>query len=888
MMEFGARLSLKDNMYATLQKNLKLQREFSEQVNRTRGSINELAKQKNIMVRPTIRLRDQFTSKVGKIKQNIKEISRTYTPIVKAKDLAQKLISKIKNTLGGFHNKIFTPIIKAKDGASKMLSSMRGQLKTIGNMAISPLVSIKDGAMAGLSKIKSVLSTLAKGVTIGVGLAGAGLTALTGKALSQGASLEQSIGGVETLFKADAGRVIANADKAFMTAGLSANEYMETVTGFSASLLQSLGGDTAKSAQIADMALIDMADNANKFGTDMSSIQTAYQGFAKQNYTMLDNLKLGYGGTKEEMDRLLKDAQKLTGVKYDISNLADVYSAIHAIQDNLGVAGATAKEASSTFSGSFAMMKASVKNLLGNLALGGDITASMEAVIDSASTFLFDNAIPMLGRIFESLPTAIGMAIEKGAPKMKELGGKIVTALKNGLKTMLPAELGELVDPLFDSIGAGIKGAVSGIKAILSGAIPVVTKIVSALAPLVMKIGGMFEKVVPVVQDALVGAFGNSGGLLDTFVNVIESAMPVVETVIKSVSGVIKTVIPPVLTMIQSLGNVFTAVMPIVSNLVTIFGQVIQAVYPVIYNTISTALNAVIPIINAFSGLIQGAMPIVQGIIQTFSNVVATIFPVVQDIFQGLGDKIAQVVGVVTEHMGLVQGVFETVSPIIQGAIEIVASVLSTAWDIISPIIDLAISIFDALLSCVEAVFPAIQTVVETVWAVLEPIFGAIADGLGLIGDAVNAVGGVVGKIGDGIGAVGNWIGDGVGAVGDFFGFAYGKDRVPYDNYPAVLHEGEKVLTRNQADQYDRSVSTRGVKLNNELQPVDTRGKSSSINSSPVIESNEGSKGNTEINLTVNNTFTGNINNVGDIEDVTNQVAEQMVKKFRKLVPNMA
>lgn len=160
--------------------------------------------------------------------------------------------------------------------------------------------------------------------------------------------------------------VKANADAAFKTAGLSANEYMSQVTSFSASLLSSLGGDTAKAAEVADMAMIDMADNANKFGTDMESIQNAYQGFAKQNYTMLDNLKLGYGGTQEEMQRLLQDASKISGVKYDISNLSDVYSAIHVIQNELGVTGTTAKEAGQTFSGSFSAMKAAAKNVLGN------------------------------------------------------------------------------------------------------------------------------------------------------------------------------------------------------------------------------------------------------------------------------------------------------------------------------------------------------------------------------------------------------------------------------------------------------------------------------------------------------------------------------------------
>ena len=199
-------------------------------------------------------------------------------------------------------------------------------------------------------------------------------TAAIGKALSatitEGAALQQSIGGIETLFKESADKVKQNAAEAYRTAGMSANEYMELTTSFSASLLQSMAGDTAKAADIADMAMQDMSDNANKMGTSMEDIKNAYQGFAKQNYTMLDNLKLGYGGTKTEMQRLLADAQKITGVKYDINNLSDVYSAIHVIQGELDITGTTAKEAASTISGSFASMKAAFKNVLGQLALG--------------------------------------------------------------------------------------------------------------------------------------------------------------------------------------------------------------------------------------------------------------------------------------------------------------------------------------------------------------------------------------------------------------------------------------------------------------------------------------------------------------------------------------
>ncbi len=260
------------------------------------------------------------------------------------------------------------------------------------------------GQSAGQSLGSSLVSVMTKVI------AAAGIGKAFSAAISEGAALQQSLGGIETLFKGSADKVKGYANEAYKTTGLSANAYMENVTGFSASLLQSLGGDTNKAAETANMAMIDMSDNANKMGTSMESIQMAYQGFAKQNYTMLDNLKLGYGGTKQEMERLLNDAQKLTGVKYDINNLSDVYNAIHAIQENLDITGTTAKEAASTFSGSFESMKAAAQNVLGKLALGENILPSLHALLKTTSTFLFDNFLPMVGNIFSGL----GLVLTEG------------------------------------------------------------------------------------------------------------------------------------------------------------------------------------------------------------------------------------------------------------------------------------------------------------------------------------------------------------------------------------------------------------------------------------------------------------------------------------------
>ena len=272
----------------------------------------------------------------------------------------------------------------------------------------------------------------ATALKVGIGAAATGAGVILKEALSEGASLEQSIGGIETLFgaggksleeyAASVGKttgevrgeynklmlaeqeVFNNAKEAYKTAGLSANEYMETVTSFSASLISSLGGDTAKAASVADMALIDISDNANKMGSETESLIQAYQGFAKGQYQLLDNLKLGYGGTKTEMERLLADAQKLTGVEYNIDNLADVYSAIHAIQEEMGITGTTAAEASTTLIGSFNSMKAAAQNVLGNLALGEPLEESLQALGETVSTFLNGNLLPMAGNVLSALP----------------------------------------------------------------------------------------------------------------------------------------------------------------------------------------------------------------------------------------------------------------------------------------------------------------------------------------------------------------------------------------------------------------------------------------------------------------------------------------------------
>lgn len=291
----------------------------------------------------------------------------------------------------------------------------------------------KGGENAGVSFAKKMLKIIAA-AEIGKKVA-EGIKA----SVEAGAALEQSIGGIETLFKESSDTMIQYANNAFRTCGLSANDYMETTTSFAASMLSSVGGDTAKAAELSNNALIAMSDNANKMGTNMQDIQNAYQGFAKQNYTMLDNLKLGYGGTKEEMQRLLSDANKLNKQQgiitdYSIDSFADITEAIQVVQDNLGITGTTALEAASTLSGSFGTMQAAWTNFIAKLSVGNrdQVNQAMMDLASSASTFLFQNLIPAIGRIITQLPSAIGTFITTAIPLLIENGKQIISNIIQG------------------------------------------------------------------------------------------------------------------------------------------------------------------------------------------------------------------------------------------------------------------------------------------------------------------------------------------------------------------------------------------------------------------------------------------------------------------------
>ncbi len=372
-----------------------------------------------------------------------------------------------------------------------------------------------SGKISGLLKGESQSAGTSSGSIIGTSLvsklkaviAVAGIGKAISASISEGAKLQQSIGGVETLFKESAGRVREYASQAYKTSGVSANEYMENVTKFSASLLQSTAGNTKKSADIANMAMKDMSDNSNKFGSNIQDIQNAYQGFSKQNWTMLDNLRLGYGGTRSEMVRLLADAQKLTGVKYDINNLSDVYQAIHAIQGKLDITGTTAKEAATTVSGSFGQMKSAFTDVLGSLAIGENVKESFSNLAVTVKTFVFDNLIPMIGEIFKNIPEGLSSFATTMGPMLMQEGAKLINNLSQGFTTGFPkliTKAGEIITNLITGFTQNapklIKSGVDLIKNLGQGLIDNIPILIEKAGEIVLK---LVEAVITVAPQLL-------------------------------------------------------------------------------------------------------------------------------------------------------------------------------------------------------------------------------------------------------------------------------------------------------------------------------------------------------------------------------------------------
>lgn len=513
-------------------------------------------------------------------------------------------------------------------GFARGIKSVIGSVKNMNE-------SMKD-ATNSASKMSSVMKGIgSSAIKVGKGLAVAGaaaataVTALVSKSVGAFADYEQLTGGVETLFGAG-GRsveeyaqsvgksvsdiqgkydslmsaqnvVLENANKAYMTAGMSANEYMDTVTGFSASLISSLGGDTNKAADYENSALVDMSDNANKMGTDMESIKNAYQGFAKQNYTMLDNLKLGYGGTQEEMKRLLSDAEKLTGQRYDISSFADITQAIHAIQTQMDITGTTAKEASTTISGSWGSLKAAFQNVLVGLTTGGDMfDQSLDALINTAVTF-GQNIIPAI----KGALSGIGYLIEGLAPV-----------------------IGETIPPLINDLAPTLaNSAVSLISSLVNGLTQNATQFSECLSNIIIVAVAGISTVVPQLLDAASKIVSNlMQGLTNSMPQIVNGAVTLVEGLVNGLVNNIPLLIMGAVQLVTSLANGLIENLPrIIDAGVNLITGIISASYSmmpqIIQGGMQLVVNLAVGLVRAIPQLIAALPRITGAIVKGFKSV---------------------------------------------------------------------------------------------------------------------------------------------------------------------------------------------------------------------------------------------------------------------------
>lgn len=447
-----------------------------------------------------------------------------------------------------------------------------------------------------LGKIGSAVNTAVKASAAAVGAASAGVAALGTACINAYADYEQLAGGVETLFKDSAETIHSFADNAYKTAGLSANEYMETVTSFSASLLQSLDGDTEKAAAAADLAITDMADNANKMGTAMESIQYAYQGFAKQNYTMLDNLKLGYGGTKEEMQRLLADAEKLSGVKYDLSSYADVVEAIHVIQTEMGITGTTAEEASTTIQGSVASMKAAWANLMVGMA---DDTQDFD--------LLLSNFIESIGTVADNLLPRIGIVIEGMGKLVAGLAPEIASALPTLTNELLP----NLVELGVQSISALVQGIQENGDSLAAGALSIVGTLAEGIAELLPMVADTAASLVVSLAD----------GLTESLPNIIPIAIETISTLVENLTENANTVIDAGIQIILALGEGLIAALP---QLIETIPQIVINIANVINDNAPKLVDTALYLITRLAvGLVQAIPTLVVNIPKIIEAIVA-------------------------------------------------------------------------------------------------------------------------------------------------------------------------------------------------------------------------------------------------------------------------
>lgn len=557
--------------------------------------------------------------------------------------------------------------------------------KIFGRIALKGQAETEDGLDSVAGKASGVGQALLKGIGTfakwGAAAATAAATAtaaLVKSAVTAYSDYEQLVGGVETLFKDSASEVQKYAANAYQTAGLSANEYMETVTGFSASLLQSLDGDTKAAAEKANVAITDMSDNANKMGTSMESIQNAYQGFAKQNYTMLDNLKLGYGGTKEEMQRLLEDAEKLSGQKFDLSSYADIVDAIHVVQTEMGITGTTAKEAATTIQGSVNMTKAAWQNLVVGIA---DDTQDFDVLVNNfveSVTTAGNNILPRV----EIALKGVGTLVEKLAPV-------IAKTVPNIVSTTLPSM---------------IKAGTSMIRALLDGLLKAVPELIPCFKNIVNQLISVIVTNLPMILNAAVTIAGAIvSGLVEALPDILDAGIELIQSLAQGLTNGIPTILSTAITIVSQLAS-----------------TLIQNVPQIVQTGIQLLLGLANGILQAVPQLLQELPGIITQMVENILSCIPMIIECGIELLTSLVDALPQII----------QSIVAVLPQIINGIIE---ALLGHIDEIIQAGIKLLVALIDALPQIIDTICKALPQIIEAITgALLEHLDDMIYAGVDL------------------------------------------------------------------------------------------------------------------------------------------------------------
>lgn len=657
--------------------------------------------------------------------------------------------------------------------------------KSFGSGLTTGILGGSGAAKSALSSIGGAAVAAGKLAVAGLGAVTGAVTAVGGAALNAYADYEQLSGGVETLFGSSASTLKGYADEAYRTAGMSANQYMTQATSFAASLVQSVGGDTAKAAEYANMAMIDMSDNVNKMGSDMQSVQDAYQGFAKQNFTMLDNLKLGYGGTKEEMQRLIADANKLRAEQgktadLTIDSYADIVEAIHTVQEEMGITGTTAKEASTTISGSIGMAKAAWTNFLTGLGRDDvDFSQLTNQLLESIGA-VAKNVAPRVAIIgksiiqaFPSVLSGLGSVLAPIVSEALSTAWNIAVQALAGLGIKLPTVDSSQFMTAFQQVASFVGAAIDGIKGavstLASAFAPAFAAMQAALAPIIAQVSSALLPALSVLGAAL----GNlAAAVLPVISAAIQAMAPVIATAIGAVVSLASTISTGLAPVINGIASLIQAVLPVIQQLFTQWGASIQAVVSAAFAFVESVVTSAMNVINA---------------------VIGTVLALIKGDWEGVWNGVLNILQAVWDGMiATVQSCIQLVSSTIDSALSFIKGVWNSAWSALGSFLD---SAWDGFVSAVTG---GNEQVMSILGGLPGKIIGLFADAGSWLIDSGRAL---LQGFADGVmGAVG-WVGDQIsgalGTIRGLFPFSPAKEG-PFSGRGYTTYSG-KALMRDWA-----------------------------------------------------------------------------------------